>query len=81
MTASAPASFTSWMCSGLLAVHTCIFSPARFTSSMNMEDQLIYSSFNHYSLLQLKQLNDHVQTGILFSPARLTSSMNCGYFR
>ena len=32
-----------------------------------MEEQLIYSSFNHYSLLQLKQLDQNVQTGILFS--------------
>ena len=39
----------------------------KLVKEMNMEDQLIYSSFNHYSLLQLKQLNDHVQTGILFS--------------
>ena len=39
----------------------------KLVKEMNMEDQLIYSSFNHYSLLQLKQLDDHVQTGILFS--------------
>ena len=37
--------------------------------------QLIYSSFNHYSLLQLKQLNDHVQTGILFSDGWVNPAM------
>ena len=39
----------------------------KLVKEMHMEDQLIYSSFNHYSLMQLKQLDDHVQTGILFS--------------
>ena len=47
----------------------------KLVKEMNMEDQLIYSSFNHYSLLQLKQLNDHVQTGILFSDGWVNPAM------
>ena len=39
----------------------------KLVKEMHMEDQLIYSSFNQYSLMQLKQLDDHVKTGILFS--------------
>ena len=47
---------------------------------MKMEEQLIYSSFNHYSLLKMKQLDSQVQTGILFSdgwvnPAMYTKKM------
>lgn len=34
---------------------------------MNMEDRIIYSSFNHYSLLNLKKLNKDVKIGILVS--------------
>ena len=45
------------------------------TKEMEMEDRVIYSSFNHYSLLQLKQLNDHVQTGILFSDGWVNPAM------
>ena len=40
-----------------------------------MEEQLIYSSFNHYSLLQLKQLDKNVQTGILFSDGWVNPAM------
>ena len=42
---------------------------------MKMEEQLIYSSFNHYSLLQLKQLDNQVQTGILFSDGWVNPAM------
>ena len=42
---------------------------------MKMEEQLIYSSFNHYSLLQLKQLDKNVQTGILFSDGWVNPAM------
>lgn len=34
---------------------------------MNMEDQIVYSSFNHYSLIELKRLATYVKAGILFS--------------
>ena len=34
---------------------------------MNMEDRIIYSSFNHYSLLNLRKLNKDVKIGILVS--------------
>lgn len=34
---------------------------------MNMEDRIIYSSFNHYSLLNLRRLNKEVKIGILVS--------------
>lgn len=33
---------------------------------MQMQEQMIYSSFNHHSLLRLKELDAYVQTGILF---------------
>ena len=42
---------------------------------MNMEEQLIYSSFNHYSLLKMKQLDSQVQTGILFSDGWVNPAM------
>ena len=47
----------------------------KLVKEMQMEDQLIYSSFNHYSLLKLKQLDDHVQTGILFSDGWVNTAM------
>lgn len=34
---------------------------------MQMEDQIIYSTFNHYSLVKLKELNPNVKTGALIS--------------
>ena len=40
-----------------------------------MHDRVIYSSFNHYSLLQLKQLDNQVQTGILFSDGWVNPAM------
>ena len=33
---------------------------------MGVEDQVIYSSFNHYTLLKLRQLKQDVKTGMLF---------------
>ena len=42
---------------------------------MKMEEQLIYSSFNHYSLLKMKQLDNQVQTGILFSDGWVNPAM------
>ena len=47
----------------------------KLVKEMKMEEQLIYSSFNHYSLLQLKQLDNHVQTGILFSDGWVNPAM------
>lgn len=35
-------------------------------AEMNMEDRIIYSSFNHYTLVNLKRLNRNVKTGLLF---------------
>jgi glycerophosphoryl diester phosphodiesterase len=32
----------------------------------SIEDRIIYSSFNHYSLLQLKQIEPSVKTGLLY---------------
>ena len=48
---------------------------ADLVKKAGMEERVIYSSFNHYSLLQLKQLNDHVQTGILFSDGWVNPAM------
>lgn len=36
------------------------------TSSMGLQDKVIYSSFNHYSIRKLKELDATVQTGILY---------------
>lgn len=33
---------------------------------MELEDQVYYSSFNHYSIMKLKQLNSKVSTGFLY---------------
>lgn len=33
---------------------------------LNMENQVYYSSFNHYSIMKLKQLNPKVSTGFLY---------------
>lgn len=37
------------------------------TAACGMEDRVIYSSFNHYSLIQLKGLDPKVRTGMLYS--------------
>lgn len=37
------------------------------TKSMGLQDKVIYSSFNHYSIRKLKDLDATVQTGILYS--------------
>lgn len=34
---------------------------------LGMSDRLLYSSFNHYSLLRLKKISSNVKTGILIS--------------
>lgn len=39
----------------------------KLTKEMGMEDRVIYSSFNHYTLETLKKLNPAVKTGILYS--------------
>ena len=48
---------------------------AEIVEETGMKEKIIYSSFNHYSLLQLKQLDDHVQTGILFSDGWVNPAM------
>lgn len=39
---------------------------------IRMEDRFIYSSFNHYSIQKLKELDAKVQTAYLFSDAIIT---------
>lgn len=39
----------------------------KLAEKMNMEERIIYSSFNHYSLLNLKKLKHDVKLGLLFS--------------
>lgn len=36
------------------------------TKKMGMQDKVIYSSFNHYSIRKLKELDASVETGILY---------------
>lgn len=38
----------------------------QLTKSMGMQDNVIYSSFNHYSIRKLKEMDAEVQTGILY---------------
>lgn len=37
------------------------------TKRMGMEERVIYSSFNHYSIKKIKELNREAKTGILYS--------------
>ena len=37
------------------------------TARMGMEDRVIYSSFNHYTLRRLRDLNPDVKTGLLYA--------------
>lgn len=37
------------------------------TKRMGMEDKVLYSSFNHYSIRKIKELKPDAQTGILYS--------------
>ncbi|MDD4779447.1 MAG: glycerophosphodiester phosphodiesterase [Tissierellia bacterium] len=39
----------------------------KLTHKMNIEDRVIYSSFNHYSLLNLRELKYDVKIGLLFA--------------
>ena len=39
----------------------------RLTAEEGMEDRVIYSSFNHYSVLRLKELDPQAKTGFLYS--------------
>lgn len=36
------------------------------SARMGMEDKVLYSSFNHYTLLEMKQKNPAIRTGMLF---------------
>lgn len=36
------------------------------SARMGMEDKVLYSSFNHYTLLEMKQKNSTIRTGMLF---------------
>ena len=39
----------------------------KLAKKMNMEDRIIYSSFNHYSLLKLREIKKDVKIGLLVS--------------
>ena len=39
----------------------------KLAKKMNMEDRIIYSSFNHYSLLKLREIKKDVKMGLLVS--------------
>lgn len=41
------------------------------TKKMKLEDRIIYSSFNHYSVMKLKKLNSSVKTGFLYEDGYL----------
>lgn len=39
----------------------------RLVEETGLEDRVLYSSFNHYSLIKLKMLDSSVETGLLFN--------------
>ena len=39
----------------------------RLTHEFNMQDRVIYSSFNHYSILKIKEIDPDALTGFLYS--------------
>lgn len=39
----------------------------KLVREMGMEEQIFYSSFNHYSIVKLKKRNPYVRTGLLFN--------------
>lgn len=39
----------------------------KLTEDMGMEDRVIYSSFNHYTILKIKELNPKAKTGFLYA--------------
>ncbi len=39
----------------------------KLTAEMGMEDKVLYSSFNHFTLVHLKELNPQLHTGLLYS--------------
>lgn len=39
----------------------------KLENMMEIQDRIIYSSFNHYSLMKLKKINNNADVGILFS--------------
>jgi glycerophosphoryl diester phosphodiesterase len=41
----------------------------KLARKLGMEDRVLYSSFNHYSLMKLKEINEDVKTGILIQDA------------
>ncbi|MDO5409343.1 MAG: glycerophosphodiester phosphodiesterase [Lachnospiraceae bacterium] len=47
------------------------------TAKMSMEEQVLYSSFNHQTLLNMKKLNPKVYCGILYSDGYLNMDTYC----
>ena len=39
----------------------------QLTKDLGMEDAVIYSSFNHYTLVHMRKLNSSIRTGLLYS--------------
>lgn len=46
-------------------------SVLRLVDRMQMQEQVIYSSFNHYSVMKVKELNPNAHVGLLFSDGTL----------
>ena len=44
------------------------------TNRMGLQDRIIYSSFNHYSILRLKKMDPSVKTGLLYADGYLDMS-------
>lgn len=39
----------------------------KLAEEMNMKDRIIYSSFNHYSVMKIKELDKEAETGLLYA--------------
>ena len=50
-------------------------------SKMDMKDRVIYSSFNHYSLMLVRRLEPSAKIGILYSEAMIDPCIYAGHIR
>lgn len=47
----------------------------KLVKEMGMEEQILYSSFNHYSLLRIKELAPYAPTGLLFEDGLVDAAL------
>ncbi|MGN0142884.1 MAG: glycerophosphodiester phosphodiesterase [Roseburia sp.] len=49
------------------------------TARMGMEDRVLYSSFNHYTVRRIKELLPEAKTGVLYSDGIINPASYCAY--